>query len=311
MAWLALLFAFASEHGHPAGEHHRHAHARATMPTFRSRAELPHILEQLNLTNGVELGVERGIFSAAMLGGWPSVRQYTMADLWSAKALKGTTYVDPQSSHDSKYAAMRAQRLVRGNCSASFGDAIARTARSGVPTCGVVLDVCRNYTTSCAAHSPDESVDFVYLDALHDYAGVMQDLVTWWPKVSHGGIMAGHDYYDVADFVAKKDQAVAERYRHNFDGTYDRDGRLVKGAVDDFFGCVSAMRPQTISSSTSPTPDTEYGVPYDAAPTAKGEREHPLACEHLRQVVVAYGSPGSPSRGADSDNWPRTWAVRK
>jgi predicted O-methyltransferase YrrM len=54
--------------------------------------------------------------------------------------------------------------------------------------------VLRNSTVEAAAYFADESVDFVYVDARHDYTSVKQDLETWWPKVKRGGILAGHDY---------------------------------------------------------------------------------------------------------------------
>mmetsp|Transcript_16520 Transcript_16520/g.40369 ORF Transcript_16520/g.40369 Transcript_16520/m.40369 type:complete len:306 (+) Transcript_16520:1341-2258(+) len=44
------------------------------------------------------------------------------------------------------------------------------------------------------AKYPDESFDFVYLDALHTYEAVKAEMFTWWKKVRHGGILAGHDY---------------------------------------------------------------------------------------------------------------------
>merc|ERR1712176_433839 len=40
----------------------------------------------------------------------------------------------------------------------------------------------------------DASLHFVFVDALHDFQSVLQDLETWWPKVCPGGILAGHDY---------------------------------------------------------------------------------------------------------------------
>lgn len=38
------------------------------------------------------------------------------------------------------------------------------------------------------------SVDFVFLDALHDFEAVWEDLRAWWPKVRVGGFIGGHDY---------------------------------------------------------------------------------------------------------------------
>lgn len=45
-----------------------------------------------------------------------------------------------------------------------------------------------------ATFIPDESVDYVFIDASHDGESVRQDLEAWVPKVKPGGIMAGHDY---------------------------------------------------------------------------------------------------------------------
>lgn len=40
----------------------------------------------------------------------------------------------------------------------------------------------------------DNSVDFVFIDAIHDYEHVKEDIVAWYPKVKKGGIIAGDDY---------------------------------------------------------------------------------------------------------------------
>jgi hypothetical protein len=40
----------------------------------------------------------------------------------------------------------------------------------------------------------DGSLDFVYIDALHEFDPFMLDLLLWSPKVKLGGIVAGHDY---------------------------------------------------------------------------------------------------------------------
>lgn len=40
----------------------------------------------------------------------------------------------------------------------------------------------------------DRSLDFVYIDANHDYLSVMNDIDFWLPKVKMGGAIGGHDF---------------------------------------------------------------------------------------------------------------------
>lgn len=42
----------------------------------------------------------------------------------------------------------------------------------------------------------DKSIDFVFIDACHEYESVRDDIESWLPKVKNGGIIAGHDYVD-------------------------------------------------------------------------------------------------------------------
>lgn len=40
----------------------------------------------------------------------------------------------------------------------------------------------------------DASLDFIFIDGLHEYGQVLTDCRNYWPKMKQGAIFAGHDY---------------------------------------------------------------------------------------------------------------------
>ena len=52
----------------------------------------------------------------------------------------------------------------------------------------------KTYSHLAAKMFDDYSLDFVFLDADHNYKAVKKDLESWWPKIKQGGVLAGHDY---------------------------------------------------------------------------------------------------------------------
>lgn len=49
-------------------------------------------------------------------------------------------------------------------------------------------------SSAAAASFADGSLDWVFIDALHDFRNVARDIRTWAPKVKPGGLLSGHDY---------------------------------------------------------------------------------------------------------------------
>ena len=125
---------------------------------------------------GVELGVKQGEFAEQVLNAWPACSAYTLVDPWRHQA----SYADVANVADAKH-------------SEFMTEALQRTARFGSK-----VRVLRKMSFEAVADFADGdcSLDFVYVDAVHDYEGALRDLVDWWPKLRPGGIMAGHDYLD-------------------------------------------------------------------------------------------------------------------
>jgi hypothetical protein len=52
----------------------------------------------------------------------------------------------------------------------------------------------RNTSLEGADRIPDNFLDFVYIDACHDYDNAIADIQAWRPKVKTDGFLCGHDY---------------------------------------------------------------------------------------------------------------------
>lgn len=78
----------------------------------------------------------------------------------------------------------------------------------------IIIDL-KSLSWEAASRFDDNSVDFAFIDAGHDYESVSKDIFSWFPKIKKDGIISGHDYFNSVEF----------------------GGRFgVKKAVDDFFG---------------------------------------------------------------------------
>jgi hypothetical protein len=108
-------------------------------------------------------------------------------------------------------------------------EAILNQARQNLQRFNDKLVWLRNFT-SVAVKEIKEPLDYVYVDARHDYCGAMEDISLYWPLIRPGGIMAGHDYENAADVMKKSGQDWALC----MNGT--RMESAVLGAVNDFFG---------------------------------------------------------------------------
>lgn len=172
-------------------------------PVLRGRHHIGAELERLNFTTGAELGVQAGLFAHETLKSWPRCQLYILVDVWSQQ----TNYKD------------------QANVDNSAQEGLYQETMKRLEPFKEKLRVFRMFTSEAAKKIPDESLDYIYVDARHDYCGAKEDIELYWPKLRKGGLMAGHDYL-VAEEVPGQDWAICQ------DGS--RHPGAVKGAVDEF-----------------------------------------------------------------------------
>ena len=133
-----------------------------------NRETLARLFHLLGHQVGVEVGVERGAYSEVLCQQIPGVR-LSCVDAWQ-----------PYAGYRDHVVAEKLDRFYR------------ETQERLKPYPGVTL--VRKFSVDAAKDFADGSLDFVYLDANHNFESVTADLAAWSPKVRAGGILAGHDF---------------------------------------------------------------------------------------------------------------------
>jgi|TARA_B110000259_G_scaffold130501_1_gene147249 hypothetical protein len=147
-----------------------------TTPFEKHRSILPHYLNSHGLTReGVEVGVLRGEFSKTILDSWQGKKLH-LVDLWADHE----DYDEKFHKHDDNY----------------------KIAISELKQYRDRIQFHRGFSSEMANTFSDESLDFVYLDANHSYAGCRDDIHAWYPKLKKGGLLCGDDYHpdDTMDY---------------------------------------------------------------------------------------------------------------
>lgn len=140
----------------------------------RTRSELPVILNRQRLLNkGVEIGVWKGEFSELLLSKWKGKRLYSV-DPW--KQFSDEEYIDDMNISQKEF------------------DDIYESVCKRLSPYGSRASIIRKTSEEAAKDFTDGELDFVYLDGLHNYEGVKEDIKYWYPKIKKGGMLCGHDY---------------------------------------------------------------------------------------------------------------------
>jgi len=139
-----------------------------------TRDDIPALLNKMRLNGeGVEIGVRFGEYSEHLLHYWICKKLYSI-DPW--------VYIEDHSDGS--------------NVSNEEQEKIYEKAKKTLGQYGSRSDIIRDFSISASKRFKNQSLDFVYIDARHDYKHALEDINLWLPKVRIGGILAGHDFLE-------------------------------------------------------------------------------------------------------------------
>ena len=176
---------------------------------MRSRPSIGAALEEEGcLRVGLEVGSYTGANAQTLLARWPSAWLLVMVDPWT----------DQGDAHYEDILAGSQERM----------DSVMLLALLATEQHGVRCKAWRAFSTQAGSQAGNGTLDFVYLDARHDYTSVTEDLTSWWPTLRPGAVFSGHDFLD----AGTRDDG--NQWEVQPDGTVRADMRAVRGAVEDF-----------------------------------------------------------------------------
>lgn len=155
------------------------------------RDALPELFRDMGLMRGVEVGVERGLYSEQL-----------------AKHGLILDAVDPWLAYNG-YREHVSQDKLNG-----FYEETKERLKP------YQANVIRATSMGAVKTYPDSSLDFVYIDANHEFQHVTNDIAEWSKKVRVGGVVAGHDFNrnKKKDYICHvKDVVQAWTYSHGIE----------------------------------------------------------------------------------------------
>lgn len=155
-----------------------------TLPLLENRNDFGKMMESLKGEEMIEIGVQEGLFADQILNSWPSLKKYNGIDVWRLQ----NNYVDHANKGDNEQE-IKYQKTVK--TLAKYGDKIK---------------LFRSFSSKAAVNFKEKSIDFIYVDARHDFCGVYEDLKIYYPKLKCNGVMAGHDYHTADEVMQASNQ---------------------------------------------------------------------------------------------------------
>jgi len=140
------------------------------------RGEFFSLLANYKVRIGAEIGVYNGELSHLLIQ-IPNIERLYLVDPY--KEYKDVSIHDSQKTHDLRY------EMVCEKFKNEPVKVLRKTSREAINLI------------------PDNSLDFVYIDADHSSEEVKWDVSNWYKKVKNGGVVAGHDFSFLTYQVAR------------------------------------------------------------------------------------------------------------
>lgn len=128
-----------------------------------TRNDLAKLMGEIGYRIGAEIGVQRGAYSERLCLDIPDLK-LKCVDPWCA-------FNNTSTERNEGFYQRTRRRLRRFQA-----------------------EIIRKSSMEAVREIEDESLDFVYIDELHEFDPVMMDLICWGKKVRRGGMITGHDY---------------------------------------------------------------------------------------------------------------------
>ena len=142
---------------------------RAPLRFIRQKHFTHHTKPKLALISGVEVGVDTGSHALQMLG-YLNLKKLSLIDPWERYTDHGVDGF-PGRDWNQVYESVKRRMSEHEN-----------------------VEIIREVSVKASKLIEDSTLDFVYIDANHEYEHVLEDLRAWYPKLKGDGVLCGDDF---------------------------------------------------------------------------------------------------------------------
>lgn len=156
---------------------HENIHGWFTFPNFYSQMVTQHPSDSHFVEIGVWKGKSAAFMATEILNSGKNIK-FDCIDTWEGSS----EHLDPEGEYFEP-------GLVEDK------DYLYKTFLENVEPVKDIITPIKKPSLEAVNLYKDDSLDFIFIDAAHDYENVLKDVKAWYPKCKKGtGVISGHDY---------------------------------------------------------------------------------------------------------------------